>query len=123
MAQRISLYHKPKKFFLRMQKYPNYNLYVAIQAGQVVGAFELLIMDNLGHLGAPSAIVEDVAVHPNLQGRGIGKEMMRFALKICQKAKCYKMALSSNIKRTSAHKFYESLGFKKHGYSFLVKLN
>jgi hypothetical protein len=28
--------------------------------------------------------------------------------------------LSSNLKRKLVHKFYESLGFDRHGYSFLV---
>jgi GNAT superfamily N-acetyltransferase len=42
------------------------------------------VMHNLGHLGAPSAIVEDVAVAPALQGNGIGKAMMEFALGLCR---------------------------------------
>ena len=33
-------------------------------AARIVGTFALLVMDNLGHLGAPSAIVEDVVVAP-----------------------------------------------------------
>ena len=49
-------------------------------AGVIVGSFALLIMDNLGHLGAPSAIVEDVVVDPALHGCGIGRQMMEFAL-------------------------------------------
>ena len=51
----------------RFADYPDYTLYVAEQAGDVVGSFALLVMDNLGHLGAPSAIVEDVVVAPALQ--------------------------------------------------------
>ncbi len=38
----------------------------------------------------------------------------------CQEAGCYKMSLSSNLKRAQAHAFYESIGFEKHGYSFWV---
>jgi len=30
------------------------------------------------------------------------------------------MTLSSNIAREGAHAFYDSLGFQRHGYSFLV---
>jgi GNAT superfamily N-acetyltransferase len=79
-------------------------------------------MDNLGHGGTPSAVVEDVAVSPAWQGQGIGKRMMHFALAQARTAGCYKMALSSNLRRTSAHAFYESLGFRKHGYSFVMEL-
>jgi GNAT superfamily N-acetyltransferase len=104
----------------RMQRYPNYHVYVAVAGGEIVGAFELLIMDNLGHLGAPSGVVEDVAVAPGRQGQGIGKAMIQVAWQRCQEAGCYKMLLSSNLKRTQAHAFYESIGFEKHGYSFWV---
>jgi hypothetical protein len=43
-------------------------------------------------------------------------------MKYSKEKGCYKMTLSSNLKRESAHAFYDSLGFKKHGFSFLVEL-
>jgi ribosomal protein S18 acetylase RimI-like enzyme len=107
--------------FERILSYPNYRVYVAISEGTVVGTFALLIMDNLAHLGAPSAIVEDVVVSPAERGRGIGRQMMRHAMEHCERAGCYKMMLSSNLAREQAHQFYESLGFERHGYSFLVR--
>ena len=108
--------------FERMQGYPDYHLYVTEMDGQIVGAFALLIMDNLGHLGAPSGVVEDVAVDPACQGQGIGTAMMRWAIDYCRNKGCYKLALSSNLKRGRTHAFYESLGFERHGYSFLIRL-
>ncbi len=104
----------------RMAAYPNYKLHVALQGTQVVGTFALLIMNNLGHLGAPSAIVEDVAVDPAMQGQGIGQAMMRHALALARASACYKLALSSNVKREKAHAFYDSLGFERHGFSFRI---
>ncbi|MDI9871491.1 GNAT family N-acetyltransferase [Flectobacillus roseus] len=106
--------------FQKMSSYPNYKVYVAEQEHQVVGTFALLIMDNLAHRGTPSGIVEDVAVQENLQGKGIGRQMMKYAMQVCSEAGCYKLVLSSNQKRVEAHAFYESLGFDKHGFSFLV---
>jgi len=108
--------------FERFGRYPDYTLYVAQQDGEIVGSFALLVMDNLGHLGSPSGIVEDVVVAPARQGSGIGAAMMRFALDCCRQKRCYKLVLSSNAKRTRAHAFYESLGFERHGYSFRVDL-
>ena len=105
-----------------MKLYPNYDLYVAVTEGQIVGSFALLIMDNLAHMGAPSAVVEDVVVHSKWRGQGIGSQMIRFAMEKAKGEKCYKLALSCSINRDRAHKFYESLGFERHGYSFLVKL-
>jgi GNAT superfamily N-acetyltransferase len=111
-----------QKIFTRIKSYPNYKIFVAKAEGEIIGTFALLIMDNLAHMGSPSGIVEEVAVHPNWQRKGIGKQMMEFAMNRCMEMGCYKFALSSNLKREAAHRFYESLGFQKHGYSFLVEL-
>jgi GNAT superfamily N-acetyltransferase len=108
--------------FERFGRYPDYTLYVAEQDHEIVGSFALLVMDNLGHLGSPSGIVEDVVVAPDRQGNGIGQAMMRFALERCREKRCYKLMLSSNAKRARAHAFYESLGYERHGYSFRVDL-
>ena len=107
----------------RFARYPDYTLYVVEQDYDIVGTFALLVMDNLGHLGAPSGIVEDVVVAPARQGHGIGHAMMAFALERCREKGCYKLVLSSNAKRKRAHAFYESLGFERHGYSFHVDLD
>jgi GNAT superfamily N-acetyltransferase len=108
--------------FARFSRYPDYTLYVAEQDRAIVGSFALLVMDNLGHLGSPSAIVEDVVVAPDRQSQGIGAAMMRFALERAREKRCYKLMLSSNAKRGRAHAFYESLGYERHGYSFRVDL-
>ncbi len=109
-----------EQLFERIAAYPDYHLYVAVHEGRVVGTYALLIMDNLGHLGAPSGVIEDVAVDPAWQGRGVGKLMMCDALARCSEKGCYKAALSSNLTRERAHAFYESLDFERHGYSFKV---
>lgn len=111
-----------ERVFLRMQSYPDYSVYVACVGDAVVGTFALLIMDNLAYMAAPSAVIEDVAVDPARHGEGIGQAMMRFALGICREKRCYKAILSSNVKRTRAHAFYEQLGFERDGYAFRVDL-
>ncbi|MBU1565521.1 MAG: GNAT family N-acetyltransferase [Proteobacteria bacterium] len=107
-----------ERIFDRIERYPDYKIYVAIIGTTIVGTFTLLIMENLGHLGASSGVIEDVAVDPEWQGRGVGKIMMQHALQLCSKKGCYKAVLSSNLKRNLAHTFYESLNFERHGYSF-----
>jgi GNAT superfamily N-acetyltransferase len=108
--------------FDRINSYPNYKVYVAVLESTIVGTFALAIMDNLAHLGTPSGLIEDVVVKTTFQGRGIGKQMMEYAMEYCKRQGCYKVSLSSNLKREGAHRFYESLGYKKHGYSFLLEL-
>jgi GNAT superfamily N-acetyltransferase len=114
-----------EQWFQRLQQYPNYRLWIATLNelnDRRVGTFTLLVMDNLVHHGSPSGIVEGVAVDPEFQGYGIGQQMMQFAVAQCRTAGCYKLSLSTNLKRQEAHAFYESLGFQKHGYSFFVEL-
>jgi len=113
-----------KQLLGEFSQYPNYHLYVACEgahAGAVLGTFALLVMHNLAHGGTPSAIVEDVVVSPEHQGLGIGRQMMGHARELARQAGCYKLVLSSNQKRERAHAFYESLGFQRHGFSFLIE--
>lgn len=106
--------------FERIRSYPDYHIFVAVSGEAIVGTFALLIMDNLAHQGAPSAVVEDVVVSAAHRGGGIGRQMMHFAMERCKQAGCYKMMLSSNLTRAQAHKFYQDLGFERHGYSFRI---
>jgi GNAT superfamily N-acetyltransferase len=79
-------------------------------------------MHNLAHQGTPSAIVEDVVVLEARQSQGVGRAMMAHAMAEARAAGCYKLMLSSNQKREGAHAFYASLGFQRHGFSFLIEM-
>ncbi len=118
---RVLSIEQARSIYARMMSYPDYKVYVAILGGSIVGTFALLIMDNL--MGAPSGVVEDVVVQGDWRGKGVGKQMMRFAMDRCRERGCYKLALSSNLKREAAHRFYDGLGFRRHGYSFVMELN
>ncbi len=109
------------EIFRRIESYPNYHIYVGVQDGEILGTFSMAIMDNLAHLGARSGLIEDVVVDEKRRGQGIGKEMMRYAMELCRENACYKASLSSNLIREDAHRFYDSLGFQKHGFSFQIK--
>ena len=79
--------------------YPNYRVFVAVLESEVVGTYSLLIMDNLAKRGRRSGIAEEVGVMPGHQGKGIGRAMMEHAMEQCRMAGCYKLALSSNMRR------------------------
>jgi ribosomal protein S18 acetylase RimI-like enzyme len=110
-----------REVFAQFARYPSYRLFVAIDGtGAVVGSYALLVMHNLAHRGTPSAVAEDVVVDQTRRGQGIGRQMIEHARAMAREAGSYKLALSSNQKRTRAHAFYESLGFQRHGISFLI---
>lgn len=99
---------------------PGVRVFIFSLGGMPVGTYTLFILPLLAHAGAPEAIVEDVAVHPEAQGQGIGRRMMEHARELAREVGCYKLALSSNQRRVEAHAFYERLGFERHGVSFVV---
>ncbi|MFN3889255.1 MAG: GNAT family N-acetyltransferase [Beijerinckiaceae bacterium] len=111
-----------RRLFDEVASYPFYKFFVALQDEVVVGTYAILVMVNIGHLGAPSAVVESVAVDPEWQGGGVGRAMMDHAMEIARQHGCYKVALSSSVKRTRAHAFYENLGYRRYGYCFGVDL-
>jgi ribosomal protein S18 acetylase RimI-like enzyme len=108
--------------FTKLKQNPLFRVFVATLDQTIVGTYQLLIMENMAKRGKRSGIVEDVAVDPNHQGHGLGRAMMQHAMEQCRQSRCYKLTLSSNLKREDAHKFYDALGFKRHGYSFQIEL-
>lgn len=66
--------------------------------------YESLYMDTgLNILG--------LAVDSNFQGRGIGKRLMNAIEYYALKNNISYIRLNSNVRRTEAHKFYESIGY------------
>ena len=110
-----------REHFARIRQAAGFRLLVATVDGEVVGTYVLQVMQKLGKRGTPAGVVEDVAVLPSHQGRSVGRAMMEHARAACRQAGCYKMALSSNLRREDAHRFYDSLGFERHGFSFVTR--
>src|SRR5262245_22846290 len=59
---------------------PNQFTYVAIDGDRVVGATSLLIEQKFIHSGGQVGHIEDVAVAKEMQGRGVGSDLVRYAL-------------------------------------------
>jgi GNAT superfamily N-acetyltransferase len=110
------------EIFERIERFPDYTVWIALDDGVEVGTFALVIVDALGARCQPLGLVEDVVVDLSARGRGIGRAMMEHAIARCREKGCYKMQLSSNLRREDAHRFYDSLGFERHGVSFMVRL-
>lgn len=97
-------------------------VYVVEINGHIQATYTLIIHQNLAHQGHCHSLVENVALAKEAQGLGLGKAMMQHALDIASAAGCYKLALSSSLKRPEAHSFYEHLGFEIHGKSYVVPI-
>lgn len=106
----------------RMTKYPYYKIFCLVQGEELLATYSLIIFENFGHGGMKIAIVENVVVVERARHRGIGTEMMNDAMRRARTEGCYKLMLSSDLKRKGAHAFYDRLGFERHGISFRTGL-
>ena len=99
--------------FAALRAHPTCEAYVAEVAGEVVGTFQLAVLPNLSNRGRPVAQIESVHVAAEWRGRGIGEQMLRFAIAEAEGQGCFRLQLSSNKSRIDAHRFYRRLGFEQ----------
>ena len=90
---------------------PRNELIVADQDGEVVGTFQLTFTPSLSRGGGERMTIEAVRVRGDLRGRGLGRQMMRWALDRGRERGARLAQLTTDKKRADAHRFYESLGF------------
>lgn len=112
------------RLFDQIEQVPNYSIYLASLNAEIIGTFSLLLAPTFMHRGLHRfALMDAVMVRPESRGLGLGKTMVQTALRISQEQGCYKLMLSSNLQRDRAHQFYQSLGFRQHGWSFSLETN
>jgi GNAT superfamily N-acetyltransferase len=101
---------------------PCHALYVAEASGEPVGSFQLSFIPVVARRGAWRAMIESVRVAPEYQGKGIGAEMMQWAVARAGEQGCALVQLMSDANRPEAHRFYERLGFVATHTGFKLKL-
>jgi L-amino acid N-acyltransferase YncA len=109
--------------FEKVQKHPNFHVYIAEIDGKVVGTFMLVVMDKPAAGELPHGVVENVAVHKRYQRRGIGKRMMRFAMERCKEAGCRELRFATNDRNAEVSRLFATLGFEQHGYGYVFDLD
>ena len=108
--------------FERLSRDRNHAILVAEVAGEIAGTCHVIVVPHLGHALKPFAIAENVVVDANARSMGIGEKLMAAAGDFARQRGCYKMALTSNIARPRAHKFYERLGWKRTHFGYSLGL-
>ncbi|HVW93422.1 MAG TPA: GNAT family N-acetyltransferase, partial [Devosia sp.] len=101
---------------------PNQELIVAELDGTPVGTFQLSYIPGLMRQGMWRGQIESVHVSPDRRSKGIGGEMMRWAIERCRARGCGLVQLTSNKSRTDAHRFYNRLGFAQTHEGFKLFL-
>lgn len=80
--------------------------------GSVFGSLQLTFTRYLSHMGGLRATIENVHVASDMQGRGLGTELMNAAIDLAKKRGCRIVQLTTNKTRKDAHRFYHRLGFE-----------
>jgi len=99
----------------------NITLVVAEQAGRVVGCLQLCILPGLSSQGASRALVEDVRVASDHRSRGIGEQLLQWAIGEARSRNCNLVELMTHQSRTDAQRFYERLGFAKSHFGMVMR--
>jgi ribosomal protein S18 acetylase RimI-like enzyme len=98
--------------FERVASDPNIQLMVAEDdGGAVIGCLQLCILPGLSSQGASRALIEDVRVASHCRSRGIGEQMVRWAIAEARAGDCKLLELLTHHTRVDAQRFYARLGF------------
>jgi ribosomal protein S18 acetylase RimI-like enzyme len=99
--------------FERVEHDPNIRLVVAEDGdGNVIGCLQLCILAGLSSQGASRALIEDVRVASHCRSRGIGEQMVRWAIGEARAKGCKLVELLTHETRVDAQRFYARLGFQ-----------
>jgi ribosomal protein S18 acetylase RimI-like enzyme len=91
---------------------PNIQLVVAEgEGGEVVGCLQLCILPGLSSQGASRALIEDVRVASHCRSRGIGEQLVQWAVTEARGKGCRLVELLTHNTRVDAQRFYKRLGF------------
>lgn len=98
-------------------------LIVAAFDGAVVGTLQLTFTPSISFQGGKRCTVESVRVDEQYRGKGIGREMMLWAVERAKEKGCVSMQLTTNNDRTDAQRFYANLGFSSSHLGMKLKLS
>ncbi|BCJ54939.1 GNAT family acetyltransferase [Actinoplanes sp. NBRC 14428] len=101
---------------------PRNELIIAELDGEIVGTFQLTYIPSLSRRGVERVTIEGVHVRADRRGQGLGRRMMAWALDRARARGCGLAQLTSDKRRTDAHRFYASLGFHATHEGFKIIL-
>jgi ribosomal protein S18 acetylase RimI-like enzyme len=99
--------------FEALDRDPNIRLVVAEDAdGAVAGCLQLCILPGISSQGASRGLIEDVRVASHCRSRGIGEQLVQWAITEARAKECKLIELLTHHTRVDAQRFYARLGFQ-----------
>jgi ribosomal protein S18 acetylase RimI-like enzyme len=100
--------------FEAVDRDPNIQLVVAQDGdGAIVGCLQLCILPGLSSQGASRGLLEDVRVASHCRSRGLGEQLVQWAVGEARARGCKLVELLTHHTRVDAQRFYERLGFAR----------
>lgn len=100
----------------------NNELVVGCLAGRVTAVLQLTFIPYLTHRGSWRALIEGVRIDSSARSRGIGRQLILWAVERARQRDCRIVQLTSDKTRADAIRFYESLGFVASHEGFKLHL-
>jgi ribosomal protein S18 acetylase RimI-like enzyme len=107
--------------FASLERDANIALVVAEEAGAVVGCLQLCILPGLSSQGVSRGLIEDVRVASDRRGRGIGEQLVTWAVAEARARGCKLVELLTHQTRVDAQRFYERLGFSRSHFGMTIR--
>ena len=107
--------------FAQIERDQNIQLVVAESEGRVVGCLQLAILPGLSSQGGLRGLLEDVRVASDCRSRGIGEQLVQWAVREAKARGCNLVELLTHASRVDAQRFYERLGFSSSHVGMTVR--
>ncbi len=110
-----------REVYARVIVTPSKQYFCAVEGDRVIGMGAVSYKDNLWQEGV-IAYVEELVVHEDCRGEGIGTMLLNHLIALAQERKCRRIELDSAFHRADAHRLYERHGLAKRAYLFSCPL-
>ncbi|WP_206338525.1 GNAT family N-acetyltransferase [Antarcticimicrobium sediminis] len=114
--------HAYETAFDAIEADPNHRLVVGEIDAQVVATLLLSFLPGLSRHGAWRAQIESMRVARAVRGQGLGTALLEWAIDAAKRRGCMLVQLTSDQRRSDAHRFYESAGFHPTHVGFKLSL-
>ncbi len=107
--------------FQRLASNPDYIFLGAKLDGELVGSVMGIVCEELYGQCLPFMVIEDVVVDGESRRRGVGSRLMVEMEQRAADRNCQYIIFVTEQERSSAHRFYESLGYSPDKYKGFKK--
>ena len=97
------------------------HILAATMEGTPVGFINFTIRQTILHR-SPSALIDELVVAEEYQGKGVGKQLVLAAIEKCRQLGCCEVEVSTEKTNLKAREFYKRCGFEERGMLFEMDL-